>query len=360
MLDLWRNDLYQKELDNASLPEEVWEKLYGKKILITGATGMVCSFLVDLLRKKNRSLSDGRRMELVLPVRDIEYAKKRFPECNGCGRIVWVESDAAGFGEKLAGTFFHFAIAGAGNADPKQFAEHPAETMEGNLLGVTELLKLAKGKRDVRLVYLSTGEVYGNAGFREAAFREEDSYYVNSMEARACYPNGKRAAETFCAAYHKEYGVDVTVGRLCYIYGPTAKESDSRSVAQFLGKAAKGEDILLKSSGEQVRSYCYVADAAAALLYLMVFGIGGEAYNIADSGSNCSIAEFAGLAAAAAGTGIVRTAAGEREKAGFSKVVRAVQDPGKINAIGWKAEVSLEDGIKRTIEILRSENERTG
>ena len=92
----------------------------------------------------------------------------------------------------------------------------------------------------------------------------------------------------------------------------------------------------------------------------MVFGIGGEAYNIADSGSNCSIAEFAGLAAAAAGTGIVRTAAGEREKDGFSKVVRAVQDPGKINAIGWKAEVSLEDGIKRTIEILRSENERTG
>ena len=110
---------------------------------------------------------------------------------------------------------------------------------------------------------------------------------------------------------------------------------------------------MLKSKGEQVRSYCYVADAAAALLHVLVYGISGEAYNIADAKSNCSISQFAELAAHMAGTGCIYAVAEEEEKAGYSKVAKAVQCADKINHLGWKASASLEDGIRRTINILQ-------
>lgn len=353
MLDLWRNDLYQKELEKVSVPEAVWGKLYGKKILITGATGMIGSFLVDLLRRKNEELSPADRFSLLLLVRDIAYAKKRFPGCAESGEVKLYKADLACMGQESELPAADYIFAGAGSADPKQFAENPVGTMKSNLFGAVCLLETARKNPGSRMVYISTGEVYGSGGTGTEEFKETDAFYVNPMEVRSCYPNSKRAAETFCSTYHKQYGIDVIVGRLCYIYGPTVKDTDSRSAAQFFRNAALGQDIVLKSRGGQIRSYCYVSDAVSALLHLMVYGSGGEAYNISDSGSSSSIREFAEAIAREAGVNCVYGTAEETEKAGYSKVPRAVQCPCKLNSIGWKASVSLADGIRKTIQILR-------
>lgn len=353
MLDLWNNTLYQRELDIVYLANSVWEKLYGKKVLITGGTGMIGSFLVDAMMKKNEKLQDKQKIDLQVTTRNMEYAQERFLHHTDSNTFHLLRLDVTHMENELGHLDIDYIIAGAGNADPENFAKYPVDTMESNLYGLTNLLKIAKSRQGIRVLYISTGEIYGNAGIDIETFKEEDSYYVNSTDVRACYPNSKRAAETFCVAYHKQYDVDVVIGRLCYVYGPTVKESDSRSVAQFFRKAVRGEDIILKSRGEQIRSYCYIADAVAALLFLLVCGVSGEAYNIANADSNCSIAEFADVVARTACVKCTHAVAEEQEKAGYSRVVKAVQCPNKINALGWKAEVSLKKGIERTVKVLQ-------
>lgn len=351
-MNLWNNKLYQKELESIEIPNNIWERLYGKTILITGATGMVCSFLVDVLMNKNEILSVNEKISLIIPVRDMQYAEKRFLKHLGLPYFQLIQLDITNIRNEIDGFKFDYIIAGAGCADPKQFSEYPVDTMVSNLYGLTHLLDRAREYKNVRILYISTGEIYGNAGTDIDAFKEDDSYYINSMDVRACYPNSKRAAETFCVAYFKQYNVDTVIGRLCYVYGPTIKDSDSRSVAQFLRNAAKGENIILKSSGEQIRSYCYIVDIVSALLFLLIFGVSGEAYNIASAECNCSIAEFAKMVAKAAGVKCVYAVAKEQDRMGYSKVLKAIQCPQKINTLGWNAEISLKSGIEKTVKIL--------
>lgn len=352
MSDMWSNAIYQKDLSEIGISDNVWTKLYGKKILVTGATGMVCSFLVDVLMKRNEMLYGDEKISLIIVVRNVEYAKRRFLNHTDkpCFKIIGL--DVISFQNELDDFMIDYMIIGAGCADPRHFYENPVGTMQSNLFGLTNFLEIAKSNRNIRVLYLSTGEIYGNAVATKESFKETDSYYVDSMAVRSCYPNSKRAAETFCAAYHKQYGIDVVVARLCYVYGATFKDSDSRSVVQFLKNAARREDIILKSKGEQIRSYCYIGDVVSALLFLLVHAVGGEAYNIANADSNCSIAEFAAMVARTAGVKCVYETATEQEKDGYSRVIRAVQCSDKINALGWKAKVTLESGVERTLKIL--------
>lgn len=352
MSGLWNNEAYQSELKEVNIPETIWEKLYGKTILVTGATGMVCSFLVDVIIKRNSVLSEENKIKLICLVRNLKAARERFFLQLELDNLILEEADIGESLERIKKYNFDYIIAGAGNADPASFSNYPVDTMKSNFFGAYHLLELAREQENCRFLYISTGEVYGNAETDIDFFSEEDSYYVNPTDFRSCYPNSKRAAETLCVSYMKQYGIDAVIGRLCYIYGPTIKDSDSRSVAQFLRCAANGENIVLKSTGEQVRSYCYVADVAAALLYLLVLGKSGEAYNVADIKSNCSIAEFAGLIAKLANVQCVYLKASEREKEGYSRVMRAIQSPAKICDLGWKAKTELLSGIKRTLGIL--------
>lgn len=352
MMDLWSSSIYQKELDKVEIPAEILEQLYGKTILVTGGTGMVCSFLIDYVMKKNEVLSEEQKIGLVLLVRNIEVAKVRFTNHMSHKEFHLIACDVTALSDELDDIEFHYVIAGAGNADPKSFSEKPVDTILSNFYGIKNILDIVKKRSCVKVVYISSGEVYGNAGIEVEAFKEEDAYYINSMDVRACYPNGKRIAETLCCSYGKQYGIHFSVARLCYVYGPTIKETDSRAVAQFLRLAAQKKDIVLKSRGEQVRSYCYVADVTGALLYIAVKGQEGVAYNIADNQSNVSISDFAHMVANAANVNCIYEIATEQEKSGYSKVERAVQNPAKLNALGWCAKMEIEEGIQHTIETL--------
>jgi nucleoside-diphosphate-sugar epimerase len=138
----------------------------------------------------------------------------------------------------------------------------------------------------------------------------------------------------------------------CHIYGPTITNSDTRAFAQFIRNVLSKKDVILKSSGNQYRSYCYVADCVYALLIILLLGEKGSAYNIANKDSNVTIAELANMIAMVGRQNVMFDIPQNEEQKGYSIISRAVLNSDKLESLGWKAKYTLSDGIRRTIQIL--------
>ena len=198
-----------------------------------------------------------------------------------------------------------------------------------------------------RMLFVSTGEVYGEGDGRD--FTEEYSGYVDCIKPRSCYPSSKRAAETLCASYVVEYGADVVIARPCHTYGPHFTEQDNRVYAQFIRNVINNEDIVMKSTGEQFRSWCYVVDCVSALLHILLKGECGQAYNIADSNSNISIRKLAETIAKIGGKKVVIDVPSEAEGKGYNVVTKSVFSTEKLEKLGWHIAGKFDNKILSTI-----------
>ena len=245
-----------------------WETLYGCNVLITGATGLLGECLTDVLM----SHTEGN-IQVWASGRDDERAKSMFSGFSADPRFHYVHWDVM---QPLPTTEdFHYVIHAASSASPRFFATQPVETILSNILGIRTLMEYGIKHNMQRLLFVSTGEVYGEGDGRY--FTEEYSGYVDSLSPRSCYPAGKRTAETLCASYAEEYGADFVVARPCHIYGPHFTPHDNRVYAQFIRNIINGEDIIMKSDGSQHRSWCYIVDAVKGCLGLHVFVVGDVA-----------------------------------------------------------------------------------
>jgi nucleoside-diphosphate-sugar epimerase len=203
-----------------------------------------------------------------------------------------------------------------------------------------------------RFLYVSSGEIYGEGDGR--VLQEEYSGYVDCMKPRSCYPSSKRTAETLCVSYAYEYGADVVIARPCHVYGPHFTESDNRVYAQFIRNILRGEDIVMKSTGEQFRSWCYSVDCVTALLYVLLKGTSGEAYNIADPTSVLTIRQLAEMVAGIGNRQVVMEIPTETEKASYNPVTKSVFSVNKLNGLGWEVSGSMEEKMRKTINRLNS------
>lgn len=172
-----------------------------------------------------------------------------------------------------------YIIYGAGVASPELYTEKPVEVILSNFQGVQFLLEFARKNKIERLLYISSSEVYGKK-ITEEPFREDMYGKIDIDSIRSSYPIAKRASEMLCKAYYSEYGVDTVIARPGHIYGPSSKKTDKRIASDFAFKSAKGEKLVMKSSGLQRRSYCYSLDCAVQILIVLLKGKSGEAYNI--------------------------------------------------------------------------------
>ena len=296
--------LEQEHIAALDLP---FEKLQGSTIAVTGAAGLIGSSFLRALDGVNRIR--GLNMRLMALCRDEARARAALGDISG---LAYLHYDALlPLGEALQADYILHA---ASNAHPLAFSGDPVGTMQANLLGTMHLLENIR-IHGGRLLLCSTGEIYGELPGADS-FDEAHFGSIDPMRVRSCYPESKRAAETLCAAYHAQYGADALAARLCYVYGPAITRENSRADAQFLRKALAGEDIVLKSTGSQVRSYCYAADAAGALLTLMLRGEAGLAYNIANPAGTASIREYAQTLADLAGVNLCFDLPPEAERAG--------------------------------------------
>lgn len=201
-----------------------------------------------------------------------------------------------------------------------------------------------------RFLYVSSGEVYGEGDGR--VFSEDYSRYVNPLLVRSCYPTAKRTAENLCISYGSEYGADVVIARPCHVFGPYFTEDDHRVYAEFIRNVLRGEDIVMKSDGVQYRSWSYVVNCAAAVLYIMLNGKSSEAYNIADPDSALAIRELAETIADIGGKRVLRVNANVAEKSGFNPVTRSVFNVERLCSLGWAPLSPFRLNLESTIEEL--------
>ena len=327
-----------------------WEKLSSCNILVTGATGLIGSCLVEVLMT-----NPNKDYQVYALGRNVKRSQVRFVQFKDDSSFHFLYGDVTF--PLTCDVPFHFIIHAASNSSPNFFVNSPVEVMKSNLYGVSNLIEYGLCHDMERLLYVSTGEVYG---VNDAVVFDEGSYgYVDILDTRSCYPSSKRSAETLAMCYKSEYGADVVVARPCHIYGPHFTESDNRVYAQFIRNVLNGDDIVLKCTGTQYRSWCYVEDCVSALLYILLKGKCGEAYNIADKSSAVTIRELAEMIAHIAGRKVTMQVPSDSEKKSFTPIRRAVFDTAKLEALGWSVSGTMEEKLRRTIDVCRSNVQRT-
>ena len=292
-----RHPLYQEDLSRAlEIPE--LEKIKKKSFLITGATGMIGTCLIDALMRYN---NQGADIQIYAVGRIWEKAKSRLGEYKQDAHFHFIEQDVRQpFPQDLK---VDVIIPLASNTHPLAYSQFPIETIDINVKGAEYALAKAV-ECDATVLYPSSVEVYGNARDQDA-FTEDYTGQLNLQNARSCYPESKRLSEALCYSYMAECGAKVKIARLSRVFGPTMLISDSKASSQFILKALAGEDIILKSKGEQFFSYTYVADVVRSMLFILLHGEYGKAYNVSNPDCNVKLMDFASACGRWAGKDVV-------------------------------------------------------
>lgn len=334
--------LYREDLQNILSVKSI-KSLQGKRVLITGSTGMIGVMLIDSLM-----LLGG--VEIFAVGRDQEKARTRLGEYFEKSNFHFVLHDVIQpFSQDIK---VDYIIPLASNTHPLAYSEYPIETMLINIEGAKNALELAC-RCGATVLYPSTVEVYGNS-VDGKPFKEEVNGHLNLGNSRACYTESKRASEALCQSYKHQKNVKVKIARLCRVFGPTMLLLDTKVSSQFIVNALNDKNIILKSEGNQYFSYIYVADAVASLLCVLLNGEIGEVYNVSSSKTAVYLKDFAKYTANIAGNQVVYELPKEQEKNGYSIATTAILDNSKLLALGgYNPKYTIINAIERTISMLK-------
>ncbi|MEE1154631.1 MAG: NAD-dependent epimerase/dehydratase family protein [Acutalibacteraceae bacterium] len=332
-----------------------WDKLRNKTILITGAGGFIGYYLTMAMLIRNDLYGDN--IKVLALVRNKEKTEKRFGDALNRDDIKIIVQDVCSdinIEDKA-----DYVIHAASQASAYFFENDPVGTIDANLTGTYKVLDYAK-RCDAVTLFVSSLKVYGALHTGKDKIEETDIGYIDHTDFKNCYAQGKRASETLCASFNKQYGMSIKIARPSYIYGPSSL-TDDRVWAQFIANIVKHQSILLKSAGAPYRSFCYVTDTATALLKIMLDGKDIYPYNISAEHSNVTIRNFARKAVEAFPERnlTLSFANKEDEKEPVLSVMGAtpeILDSTRLNNIGWQAKVDLTEGIKRAVKIVELQN----
>ena len=328
---------------------ELWEPLRGKSFLITGATGLIGSVMIRCLLELNRQRALG--ISVIAVVRNLNKAQQVFVDV--FSEIDFRQMELADVRQETIGESVDYIIHCAAPTSSKYFVEHAVETFDTIIEGTSVLLRYAKNSLVKSVVYLSSLEVYGSIYDDTEPVAEDVQGYLDPMSVRSSYPMAKRAAENLCCLYASEYGVPVKVARLTQTTGAGIAKDDNRVIAQFTRLAAEGKDIILHTTGEAARPYCYTTDAVSAILYILLKGTDGEAYNVANEDTYISARGMADYLKANFNPDIeVRVEL--NDNMGYAPVTKQRLSSSKLYALGWRPRYGLREIFERLNAYLKS------
>lgn len=328
-------------MSEARLP---WRELHGKTVFVTGATGMLASYVTWLLLYLHEHA--GINVSVVALCRNRQKAEQYFGSYVGKSYfrlLIQDVCDPIAYEEKVD-YVFHLA----GNASPHFIISDPVGIMKCNLLGTMNVLEYARDCQTKKVIFASTREVYGK---NEEAKRLDEQAYgtLDPLDDRSCYPESKRAAETLLKSYYLQYGVNFNAIRIAHSYGPTMQlENDGRVMADLMGDVVAGRDIVLKSNGEAIRAFLYLTDAVVGMFTILFHGETAKAYNLANETEPISIKDLAHMLAALREDKKIQVVVSEGGQKGYCAYRRTALDTSAIKKLCWKPLVSLKEGVKRT------------
>lgn len=339
-------------ISKANLP---WQDLANSTVLISGANGMLPAYLIDTLihvsNKKNLNI------KILAIVRDQVKAKERFKAYKNSKNLKIVEQDichGVSFDEKI-----DYIIHAASQASPIFYKTDPVGTVLPNVLGTYYLLELAKKNKIKSFLYFSSGEVYGEITKENTPTKEGMYAYFDHLNFRSCYGQSKKMGETLCVVYTHQFNIPTKIVRPYHVYGPGMKLNDGRLFSDLVADIVHERDITLWSGGDAIRSFCYLSDATAGFLSVLLKGNTSEAYNIGNPEATLSVLELAKRLIALFPTRNIKMNKKIRPKSSIyasSNIEIAYPDITKAMELGWRPTISIEEGFKRTV---RSFNEHS-
>jgi len=326
---------------NYDLP---YENLKGRTVLVTGATGLIGVSLV-------RALLAIGDIKILAFVRNEEKARKIYGEDSNVELVIGnITNPICVSGE--VEYIFHCASVTAS----KVMIEKPVETLLTAVEGTKNILEFAKEKNVKSIVFVSSMEMYGSFEELDHEVTEEDLGYINPLKIRSNYPESKRLCENMCIAYLAEYGIPVKIARLAQTFGAGILPGENRVFAQFARSAINRENIILHTKGLSEGNYCYTRDCVTGLLTILLKGKDGEAYNVANPDSHTTIVDMAKMVANKIADGEIKVIFDipESNTFGYAADTKMKLNSDKLQKIGWKPEIGLEEAYKRTIKWMKS------
>ncbi len=331
-----------KFITDSDLP---WKVLEGKNILISGANGLLPSYLVKTILFLNKNKFKKRAKVFA-----VDMTNHRLASYQNRSDLVFINQDIC---KPIAiDDNIHLIVHAASFASPKYFGKDPVGTLSANIFGTKNLLEFAKIKKVESFLFFSSGEVYGNVPGKNMTINEDSFGYLDPTNVRSCYAESKRMGETMCVSWLHQYGIPVKIVRPFHTYGPGTALDDGRVFADFVSDIINNRNIAMKSDGKAVRAFCYIADATVGFFTVLLKGKNGQAYNIGNPDAKTTMLNLANVLVALFPEKKLKVIKQKITDKGYikSEFNRQIPDVSKIVALGWKPKYSLKDGFMRMIK----------
>lgn len=331
-----------------------WKRFSNKTVLITGAYGVIASYIVFMLIFLNEL--QNYNIKIITLCRDENKLRKQFGQYVDKEYFTIYKGDLTNT-IKIIDEKVNYIIHGASPAGTQHFIENPVGVIVPNTIGLYNLLEYSRINGLEGFLFMSSNSIYGiNAGKNVT---EHNYGIVDPLNIRACYIESKRLGEQMCNAYFRQYGIKTKIVRISHTYGPTLDiVNDKRAIARFCSNILHGEDIVLFKDENAKVQYGYTADIINGCIKVLIDGEAGEAYNVCGD-EFLPMHEIAEI--------LVSLFPGSNSKVSYKELTKDYlfgQNQGinsskccnkKLKELGWNIEYPLVKGFKRTIKSLEGD-----
>lgn len=356
-MNIARQDMYNKSGFSRIIKDDLAQlikackykkQLEGKSFLITGVNGLIATYLTLFLLEMNRS--ENTDIKVYALTRNYDRTAELFANYINDAHLIILNQDVCDPIELTERVDYVFHAAGAASA--YAIKNNPVGIIRANTVGTMNVLEYAAKVNADKVLFPSTREIYGKVdGINR--IKECDMGIMDPLSFRNCYPESKRVAEALLESYYRQYGVNYCVLRIAHVYGPTMKlENDGRVMADFIEAVVNRHDIVLNSDGSAIRAFCYITDLINGVMVALFHGETGEAYNLANETEPKTIRDIAETLLKMfpnRGCKLCQKVPDDDTKQGYVNYKITQLDTGKIEKLGWKPVVDLEQGMRKTV-----------